>query len=170
MASSQRKVMVEFTEQVLDRIYKMYQFSLDDDVKEVMFKIFHVSIVIHSPQNDEATVNYKESKDLFADNIAHDINQWHKLLQNMFGVVEREINGARKQSKRLSPKSTICNEFVQMAAKLCSVVGIQYSVSKSHNSFIVFYRYTGTKVSGQQQQQQQRQVMMNRLQKDVVKQ
>lgn len=125
MASSQRKVIVEFTEQVLDRIFKMYQFSLDVDAKEVIFKIFHLSIVIHSPQIGQATtVHYNNrNNDLFADNVVHDVNRWHKQLQNMFGVVEREINGARKQSKRFSPKLTICNELVQMAAKLCSVVG-----------------------------------------------
>lgn len=115
--------MVEFTEQVLDRIYKMYQFSLDDDVKEVMFKIFHLSIVIHLPQTDQTTVTYNRSNDdLFADNVVHDVNRWHKQLQNMFGVIEREISGARKQSKRFSPKLTICDELVQVAAKLCSVV------------------------------------------------
>lgn len=126
MASSHRKVLVEFTEQVLDRIYKMYQFSLEDDVKEVIIKIFHLSIVIHLPQIDQqTTVNYNRSNDdLFADNIAHNVNQWHKQLQNMFGVIEREINGARKQSKRFSPNLTICDKLVQMAAKLCSVVGI----------------------------------------------
>lgn len=117
--------MIDFTEQILDRIYKMYQFSLDDDVKEAIFKIFHVSIVIHSPQIDQTTVNYNRSNDLFAENVAHNVNQWHKQLQNMFGVVEREINGARKQSKRHSPKLSICDKMVQMAAKLCSVVGIQ---------------------------------------------
>lgn len=126
MALSQRKTVVEFTEQVLDKFLKIYQFSMDDDTKEALFKMFHVAIVVHTPQTNHSSVVYNQNDDLFAVNIANDTNLWHKHLRSIFSVVEREINGARKQRSNTRP--TVCNKLAQMAAKLCAVVCISFDL------------------------------------------
>lgn len=97
----------------------------------------HIAIVVHSPEpifaenvpHAENGVNgVPNSNDsLFKQNFAENVQLWHKHLRNMFSVVEREIKESRKRSNRLNPAPVICRTFVQMAAKLCSVVGIQFN-------------------------------------------
>lgn len=122
MGLSQRKTIVQFTEQILDKLLKMYQESMEPGTKEILFKVLHTSIIIHSPQTDKSQVEYNNGDALFEVNVANDKNLWHKHLRTMFTIVDREIKNARKQSSRLNQKLEICDKFVQMAAKLCSVV------------------------------------------------
>lgn len=128
MAINRRSSIVSFTEQILDKILKFYQFTMDVDSKVVLFKIMHIAIVVHHPEpiiidapcsNGEIS---NEINDLFKQHIAHDIQLWHKHLRNMLSVIEREIADSRKRSTRLNPTPVICPIFVRMAAKLCSVV------------------------------------------------
>lgn len=124
MALGERNMAIEFSENVLDKLLKMYQFTMDADSKEILFQLCHVSMVIHSPQNTQSGVNPSERTDLFAVNNAYDANVWNKHLRSMFSIVEREINETRKQLSRLNSTPSICDKLVQMAAKLCSMVCI----------------------------------------------
>lgn len=122
--------MVKFTEQILDKLLKFYQFTMDADSKVILFKIMHISIVVHHPQpigidggscaNEEIL---DETSDFFQPHISDDTQLWHKHLRNMHSIVEREIGDSRKRCVRVNPTPVvICPIFVRMAAKLCSVV------------------------------------------------
>lgn len=141
---------------------------MDEDSKVVLLKIMHTAIIVHSPEpifvenvpNAENGVNGapNSNDNLFKKNVAENVQLWHKHLRNMFGVVEREIKESRKRPNRLNPTPVICRTLVQMAAKLCSVVGIHLIfcgiLSISHWNLAiycpvyVFSRYFGTKVYG----------------------
>lgn len=105
---------------------KLYQFSMDPDFKVNLLKIMHISIVVHSPEPNsfDSSLNELSNQcdDLFKSNVAEDVHLWHKHLRNMVSIVEREITESRKRALRSNPTPTICPIFVQMAAKLCSVV------------------------------------------------
>lgn len=103
---------------------------MDTDSKVILFKIMHIAIVVHYPEPiciDAPCSNGEiadDTSDLFKQQIAHDIQLWHKHLRNMLSVIEREIVDSRKRSTRLNHTPVICPIFVQMAAKLCSVVSM----------------------------------------------
>ncbi|XP_031619505.1 serine/threonine-protein kinase ATM [Contarinia nasturtii] len=128
LAMNQRLSVVAFTEKVLDKLLKFYQFSMDADFKVNLMKIMHVSIVVHSPEPNSMVIDrcqYATSNqidDLFQINVAEDMQVWHKHLRNMISIVEREITESRKRSMRSKEPPTISHVFVRMAAKLCSVV------------------------------------------------
>lgn len=130
LAINQRLSLVGFTEQVLDKLLKLYQFSMDADSKANLFKIMHISIIVHSPEPVSGhygnTVNGTAHPvdDLFKQNMAEDSMLWYKHLRNMLSIVEREISESRKRSLRSNIPPNICPIFVRMAAKLCSVVCI----------------------------------------------
>lgn len=125
---NQRLSVVRFTESVLEKLLKLYQFSMDADFKVSLLKIMHLSIVVHSPEPNSlelgGSINEASGQigDLFKTNIADNLQLWHKHLRNMLSIVEREIMESRKRSIRSNPTPTICPIFIQMAAKLCSVV------------------------------------------------
>lgn len=99
---------------------------MDADFKVNLLKVMHISIVVHSPEPNSFERSSNEvsgqSDDLFKSNVAEEAQLWHKHLRNMLSIVEREITEQRKRSLRSNPIPSICPIFVQMAAKLCSVV------------------------------------------------
>lgn len=101
---------------------------MDADSKTNLFKIIHISIIVHSPERISgqygSTVNGTSQPvdDLFKQNVAEDLQLWYKHLRNMLSIVEREIIESRKRSLRSNVTPIICPIFVRMAAKLCSVV------------------------------------------------
>lgn len=111
---------------------------MDADFKVNLLKIMHISIVVHSPEPNsfESSLNEvsNQSDDLFKSNVAEDVQLWHKHLRNMLSIVEREIMESRKRAARSNPIPTICPIFVEMAAKLCSVV--RYFDSVKLNEFL----------------------------------
>lgn len=147
---------VGFTESVLEKLLKLYQFSMDADFKVNLLKVMHISIVVHSPEPNsfERSSNdvSDQSDDLFKSNVAEDAKLWHKHLRNMLSIVEREITDQRKRSLRSNPIPNICPIFVQMAAKLCSVVSTLMSFFLCIIEFILnehlISRYIGKKRFG----------------------
>ncbi|XP_055323121.1 serine/threonine-protein kinase ATM isoform X2 [Sitodiplosis mosellana] len=137
LAVNQRLSVIGFTESVLEKLLKFYQFSMDPDFKVNLLKIMHISIVVHSPEPNsfESSLNEMsdQSDDLFKSNVAEDAQLWHKHLRNMLSIVEREITESRKRSHRLNPIPKICPIFVEMSAKLCSVVYWKEDVWNSSN-------------------------------------
>lgn len=129
---NQRLSVVGLTESVLDKLLKLYQFSMDADFKINLMKIMHVSVLVHSPEPNSTDFRSsmdrvsEQADDLFGKNIAEDVQLWHKHLRNMLSIIEREIAEARKRSMRSNPTPVICHIFVRMAAKLCYVVCIHY--------------------------------------------
>lgn len=98
---------------------------MSDDTKLELFKILHLSIVVHHPRvgnNEMAALNAVTAGSVPAINYVHDIQMWHKQLRSMFHIVESEIkeNGKGVRRSQLSPK--LCSTFVAMAADLCAVV------------------------------------------------
>lgn len=130
LAVNRRSAIVSFTDRILDKLLKLYQFTMDTDSKVILFKIMHISVVVHHPEpkiiDEPRSIGeiLDETSDLFKQNIADDIQLWHKHLRNMLSVIEREIIDSRKRNLRLNPNPVICPIFVRMAAKLCSVVCI----------------------------------------------
>lgn len=118
----------------MDKLLKLYQFTMDPDSKVILFKIMHISIVVHYPEpigfDDVLSCSngetLDESIDLFKQNISNDVQLWHKHLRNMLSIIEREIADSRKRCVRLNPTPVICPIFIRMAAKLSSVVCIQF--------------------------------------------
>lgn len=135
--------MINFTENILDKLLKFYQFTMDGDSKVILFKIMHISIVVHHPASigiddlltDSNGANRQilnGSIDLFTQHVSKDAQLWNKHLRNMQSIIERDIVDLRKRCIRLNPTApVICPIFVRMAAKLCSVV-----CSKKKNSFL----------------------------------
>lgn len=134
---NQRFATIGFTEQVLEKLLNLYQYSMDEDTKVVLLKIMHIAIAVHSPEtvttDESGTAEVNEAShqndDLFKTNVAENAQLWHKHLRNMFGIVEREIRESRKRPTRYSTIPSICHTFVQVAAKLCSVVCITFEKS-----------------------------------------
>lgn len=128
LSVNQRLSVVRFTELILEKLLSLYQSGMDDDSKVVLLKIMHIAIVIHSPEpkivDETYDVPTTVNDELFKKSIAENVQLWHKHLRNMFGVIEREIKDLRKRSTRMNPNPAICHTFVQVAAKLCSVVCI----------------------------------------------
>lgn len=146
LAINQRLSVVGFTEKVLEKLLKLYQFSMDADFKVNLLKVMHISIVVHSPEPNsfERSLNEVSDQcdDLFKSNVAEDTQLWHKHLRNMLSIVEREIMESRKRGLRSNSTPSICSIFVQMAAKLCSVVSncfSIYSVRKKILKLFIWY-------------------------------
>lgn len=115
----------KFTEDVLSELVKLYSYHLSDETKLMLFKILHLSIVLHYPRAhaDEAhTFNLDTTRSVPAINYAHDAQVWYKQLRNMHHIVEREIKESGKQVGRLHSEPRFCNTFVSMATALCAVV------------------------------------------------
>lgn len=117
---------IKFVEHILDKVIKSYKFIMNADAKLILFKILHISIVIHSPQASNVSFDEPTCEGLtnvLKISIADDIELWKKQLRNMFNlIVDREITESRKTLNRSNSSPTICSQFVRMAAKLCAVV------------------------------------------------
>lgn len=135
LAVNHRLSVIGFTEQVLDKLLKPYQFSMDEELKLNLFKIMHISIVVHSPEpltDVQGCLLIGESgqnDDLFRKTIAEDTQVWYKLLKLMLKITEREMLESRKSSMGEVQVPVIRQTFVRMAAKLCSVVCILVKIS-----------------------------------------
>lgn len=125
LALNYRIQMIIFTEDILSELLKFYSFSMDDEAKLILYKIFHIAIVIHAPHAiDTASValNSDEFDNMLKVCTAKDNSEWYKQMRSMFSIVEKEINEMRKKLLQRSQVPSICGTFVEMAAKLCSVV------------------------------------------------
>lgn len=128
---NQRFETIRFTESVLEKLMKFYQFRMENDSKLILFKILHISIVIHSPQENYETesISNNEYDNMLRVYIADDSELWSKNLRCMLSIIEREIDGLRKQSNRLNSNTNVCEVFTRMAAKLCTGVCTEHSFS-----------------------------------------
>lgn len=104
---------------------KLHSYRMDDATKLVLFKILHLSIVVHYPTARTAgmhTFDIDTVRSVPAINFVHDIRVWHKQLRNMHTIVDSEIKERSKHFGRSQTEPDFCNTFVSMAAALCAVV------------------------------------------------
>lgn len=125
LALNYRIQMIIFIEEVLDEVIRFYSFAMDDETKAILFKILHISLVIHAPHaidmRSEA-LSSDEFDNMLKISTAGDNVVWFKQMRGMLSIVEKEINEMRKQLAQRSQVPTISAVFVDMAAKLCSMV------------------------------------------------
>lgn len=117
--------MIIFTEDILGELIKFYSFAMDDEAKLILYKIFHVALVIHAPHTIDTaseTLNSDEFDNMLKVCTASDNSVWYKHMRCMFSIVEKEMTEMRKKLLQRNQVATICDTFVDMAAKLCSVV------------------------------------------------
>lgn len=125
LAANHRISICKFSEEVLSEVIKLYNYRMDDATKLVLFKILHLSIVVHYPRShtDEThTFNTDSARSAPAINYVHDIQVWHKQLRSMHHIVESEIQESGKGFGRSQSVPNFCNTFDSMAAALCAVV------------------------------------------------
>lgn len=116
--------MCEFTENVLGQMMKWHNL-MDDVTKLALFKIFHLSIVIHYPGahiDETHSFSINTESNVPAMNYAHDIQLWHKHLRQMHHIVESEIKESGNNYGRTQTVPKYCDTFISMAAALCGVV------------------------------------------------
>lgn len=103
---------------------KLYKYIMDDATKLLLFKIMHLSIVVHYPRahiDETHTFTTDTMRSVPAINYVHNIQLWHKQLRGMHHIIETEIKESGKSVGR-STAPTFCITFVSMAATLCAVV------------------------------------------------
>lgn len=125
LAANHRISICKFTEEVLSELIKQYNYRMDDATKLVLFKILHLSIVVHYPRahTDEThTFSPDSARSLPPINYVNDIHLWHKQLRSMHHIVESEIKECGKSFGRSQIIPNFCNTFDSMAAALCAVV------------------------------------------------
>lgn len=104
---------------------KLYNYRMDDATKLVLFKILHLTIVVHYPRvhaDETHTFNTDTARSVPAINYVNNIQVWHKQLRSMHHIVESEIKESAKNFGRLQTVPELSNTFVSMAAALCAVV------------------------------------------------
>lgn len=140
---------------------KLHSYRMDDATKLVLFKIMHLSIVVHYPTAHTAgthTFSIDTTRSVPAINYVHDIHVWHKQLHSMHYIVESEIKESGKNIGRSQTEPSLCHTFVSMAAALCAVVCawmiIDFEYAFRGNSLFLYHfarRCTGTTMSGRYQ-------------------
>lgn len=104
---------------------KLYNYRMDDATKLVLFKICHLSIVVHYPRahTDEThTFITDTARCVPVINYVHNMQAWNKQLRNMHHIVESEIKESARNVGRSQTVPNLCNTFVSMAAALCAMV------------------------------------------------
>lgn len=119
--------MIIFIEEVLEEILKFYTFAMDEEAKQILFKVFHICLVIHAPHATDIVSQELTSDDcdnMFKLSTACDTSVWFKQMRAILSIVEKEVSEMRKQLLQRNQVSTLSTVFVNMAAKLCSMVCI----------------------------------------------
>lgn len=121
---------------------------MEPDAKLTLFKLLHITLVVHYPQipdgNGPYVLDTKATSDILKSNYADDPALWYKHLRNIFHIIEREIIQLN-QSNLLQSNPSICNVFVQMAARACAVVSKpchQKQNSRILTSFFLHFGFT----------------------------
>lgn len=119
--------MIIFVEEILEEILKFYSFAMDEEAKQILFKVIHICLVIHAPHADNIVtqeLTNDECDNMLKLSTANDTTVWFKQMRAILSIVEKEINEMRKQLLQRNQVSTLSTVFVNMAAKLCSMVCI----------------------------------------------
>lgn len=82
-----------------------------------MFKLFHIALVAHHPDTPEP--NGVQPLPNTSD---EQVKLWHRHITDIYSIIEKEVKLLNKQLSRGLTNPTICNVFVQMAARECAIV------------------------------------------------
>jgi hypothetical protein len=99
----------------MEDVCKSYE-SKVDEFKPVLFKIMHLSIVVHNPQSAVGrTQNVAH---------AHDNKTWYKILKQFHSILSVEIRTANERTfvHSTSKENSFVDGFIDFAARLCFLV------------------------------------------------
>lgn len=128
LAVNHRVAVCKFTEDVLNDIMKLHSNHPSEDMKSFIFRILHLSIVVHHPtphSGESCTFSPDTARSVPPVNYVHDTQVWYKQLRAMHHIVDSEIKESSKNVGRSQNEPKFCGTFVSMAAALCAVVSTQ---------------------------------------------
>ncbi|XP_034831737.1 serine-protein kinase ATM-like [Maniola hyperantus] len=106
LSTEVRLTMCEFSESILPSLLKLYEPSMEEKNKSLLFKLFKTAIAIHQPrgrlQNSNGT-------------LAFNWDVWNKHLHSMLEIVYLEVNYVQKMRKK-NENSMNCEYFYHVAA------------------------------------------------------
>ncbi|XP_023934790.2 serine-protein kinase ATM [Bicyclus anynana] len=107
LSMESRLTMCEFSESILPVLFKLYEPSMEEKKKSLLFKLFKTAISIHHPegrlQNSSGT-------------LAHNWDVWNKHLQSMVEIVCLEVNHVQKMRNQNELSTVKCDYFYHIAA------------------------------------------------------
>lgn len=105
----------KFYSNIFHQISSSYNPSILLDMKETLFELAHISLVLHSPNKS------------IPNKIVHDVDKWRKMLKLYFAMVEQEIKYLNSQMK--FNRNPEMNEiFLKFTVDLCYLVRIMFDL------------------------------------------
>ncbi|XP_039752989.1 serine-protein kinase ATM isoform X2 [Pararge aegeria] len=102
-----RLTMCEFSESILPVLFKLYEPSMEEKNKSLLFKLFKTAVSIHHPEGRLQKSNGA---------LAFNWDVWNKHLHSMLEIVCLEVNQVQKMKKQNDTTSMNCDYFYHVAA------------------------------------------------------
>nr|XP_029716686.1 serine/threonine-protein kinase ATM-like [Aedes albopictus] len=118
LAVDYRYEVCNFTEQVSQRVVKAYEARMDEELKSVLFRMMHLTVIVHNPEKSFSEWRSNQ-------NLSHAANKadYFKCLRNFYFVVGSELKAHTSASYSSSGREVPFVEgFIGLAARLCYVM------------------------------------------------
>lgn len=107
-----------FTEQISQRVVKAYEARMDEEMKSVLFKMMHLTVVVHSPE--KSLSEWRSNQNLL---YAVNKTEYFKCLRNFYFIIGSELKAHASASYSSNGREVAFVEgFINLAARLGYVV------------------------------------------------
>ncbi|XP_055591909.1 serine/threonine-protein kinase ATM isoform X2 [Uranotaenia lowii] len=119
LAVDYRYEICSFTEKIGQRLVKAYEAKLEDDAKATLFRLMHLSVLVHNPE--KSSTEWRSNESIF---FATDRAEWFKCLRNFYFVVGNELKAHVSASKNAvgGREVPFVGTFLDFASRLCYVM------------------------------------------------
>lgn len=114
LAVGYRYEVCNFTEQISQRVVKAYEARMDEEMKSVLFKMMHLTVVVHSPE--KSLSEWRSNQNLL---YAVNKTEYFKCLRNFYFIIGSELKAHASASYSSNGREVAFVEgFINLAARL----------------------------------------------------
>lgn len=114
LAVDYRYEVCNFTEQISQRVVKAYEARMDEEMKSVLFKMMHLTVVVHSPEKSFS--EWRSNQNLL---YAVNKTEYFKCLRNFYFIIGSELKAHASASYSSNGREVAFVEgFINLAARL----------------------------------------------------
>ncbi|XP_021700539.1 serine/threonine-protein kinase ATM isoform X2 [Aedes aegypti] len=118
LAVDYRYEVCNFTEQISQRVVKAYEARMDEEMKSVLFKMMHLTVVVHSPEKSFS--EWRSNQNLL---YAVNKTEYFKCLRNFYFIIGSELKAHASASYSSNGREVAFVEgFINLATRLCYVM------------------------------------------------